>query len=108
MRAMVTLGRDHRLDAARRIAFCAADRLGVADVAMQPAAACPMGRAGASRSLARLATSPRVLLLDEPAAGLNEPDKRTSPIAFGPSPPTASLFWWSSIILCSSPRLPNG
>ena len=49
IQAIVTLGRDRRLDNARRIAFSAADRLGIADVAMEPAAVCRTARAGASR-----------------------------------------------------------
>jgi branched-chain amino acid transport system permease protein len=76
MQAIVTLGRDRRLDAARRIAISAADRLGIADVAMQTCGRLPYGTRRRVEVARALATGPRVLLLDEPAAGLNEQEQK--------------------------------
>jgi ABC-type branched-subunit amino acid transport system ATPase component len=74
-----TVGPDRRLDAARRIAMSAADRLGVADVAMEPCGRLPYGMRRRVEVARTLATGPRVLLLDEPAAGLNEQDTLWKP-----------------------------
>ena len=43
MKAISTVGPDRRLDAVRRIEMAAADRLGVADVAMEPCGGLPYG-----------------------------------------------------------------
>jgi branched-chain amino acid transport system permease protein len=75
LRAIGMLGRDQRLDAARRIALTAADRLGIAALAMEPCGSLPYGTRRRVEVARALATGPRVILLDEPAAGLNEPEQ---------------------------------
>ena len=54
-------------------------RLGVADVAMEPCGRLPYGMHRRVEVARTLATGPRVLLLDEPAAGLNEQDTLWKP-----------------------------
>jgi branched-chain amino acid transport system permease protein len=76
LRAIGTLGRDHELDKARRIALAAAERLGIADVAMEPCGRLPYGTRRRVEVARALATAPRLLLLDEPAAGLNEHEQK--------------------------------
>jgi branched-chain amino acid transport system permease protein len=75
MQAIGTFGRDRRLEAARRIALAAAERLGIAGVAMEPCGNLPYGTRRRVEVARALATGPRVLLLDEPAAGLNEQEQ---------------------------------
>jgi branched-chain amino acid transport system permease protein len=75
LRAIGTVGRDHRLDAARRIAWAAADRLGIAAFAMEPCGSLPYGTRRRVEVARAFATDPRVMLLDEPAAGLNEQEQ---------------------------------
>ena len=74
--AVGTIGRDRVLDQARGIALAAAGRLGIADVAMEPCGRLPYGTRRRVEVARALATAPRLLLLDEPAAGLNENEQK--------------------------------
>jgi branched-chain amino acid transport system permease protein len=72
LKALSTIGPDRRLHDAHRIAMSAAQRLGVADVLMEPCGRLPYGIRRRVEIARAIATGPRLLLLDEPAAGLNE------------------------------------
>ena len=55
----------------RVAAFSTLERVGLADVAARPAASLSFGRQRAVEIARALATSPRLLMLDEPASGLS-------------------------------------
>ena len=75
--AMLRLGVHRRLEreAARRAELWLA-RLGLASYADNPATALPFGLQRVAELARAMASEPALVLLDEPAAGLNEPEKR--------------------------------
>ena len=67
--SLPSVGRQNR--ATRAAALALLDRVGLADLADQPAGALPYGALKRLEIARALATEPKVLLLDEPAAGCN-------------------------------------
>ncbi|MGA7806015.1 ABC transporter permease subunit [Bradyrhizobium sp.] len=75
LKALSTIGHDRQLERARRIAFAAAERLGIASAVMEPCGALPYGTRRRVEVARAIATGPAMVLLDEPAAGLNEQEQ---------------------------------
>jgi branched-chain amino acid transport system permease protein len=71
-RALISLGSDARLKAAQERAGSLAALLGVGEFANQPCGELSYGTRRRVEVARALAANPRLLLLDEPAAGLNE------------------------------------
>ncbi len=75
LKSISTIGGDRRLERARRIAMAAAERLGIADVVMELCGGLPYGTRRRVEVARAIATGPALVLLDEPAAGLNEQEQ---------------------------------
>jgi branched-chain amino acid transport system permease protein len=73
--AISTLGRDPKLERARQIAMAAAERLGILDVVMASCGGLPYGIRRRVEVARAIASGPALILLDEPAAGLNEQEQ---------------------------------
>ena len=74
-KSITTIGGDRRLERARRIALAAAERLGIANIVMEPCGGLPYGTRRRVEVARAIATGPALVLLDEPAAGLNEQEQ---------------------------------
>jgi branched-chain amino acid transport system permease protein len=74
-RSILTVGLDPRLERARRAAMGAARMLGITEVCMSLCGALPYGTRRRVEIARAIATEPELLLLDEPAAGLNEEEQ---------------------------------
>lgn len=74
-KAISTVGQDRQLERARRIAMAAAERLGITTVVMEPCGGLPYGTRRRVEVARAIATGPALVLLDEPAAGLNEQEQ---------------------------------
>ncbi len=74
-RALATPLRDPELARSRREAMHLLDRVGAAAVAMQPAGSLAHGVKRRVEIARALAVEPRILMLDEPAAGLDETEQ---------------------------------
>jgi branched-chain amino acid transport system permease protein len=75
LKAISTIGHDRQLERARRIAMAAAERLGIAGIVMEPCGRLPYGTRRRVEVARAIATGPALVLLDEPAAGLNEQEQ---------------------------------
>src|SRR5262245_9907248 len=74
--SLASPGSDPALRRARAAAMTAAEMMGVGGVAMQACGKLPYGTKRRVEVARTLAATPRLLLLDEPAAGLNEEEQR--------------------------------
>ncbi|MFO1091280.1 MAG: branched-chain amino acid ABC transporter ATP-binding protein/permease [Hyphomicrobiales bacterium] len=76
LKSLVTLGPDRALAHAQSVAIAAAELMGVAADALRPCGTLAYGTRRRVEVARALAAEPKLLLLDEPAAGLNEEEQR--------------------------------